>query len=174
MKGDSDSDIDPDPVPVLPSGLFTSEEKVEYERNMTAWIRRNPQRWQRIPTTEREKLALDLETWWMEKADDEIHRTVPKAVEYGAGDLEAIGRDMRMTGTSTAGETPDDELGVYFYLVGKMARWRSAIERGERVSDDTLFDIGVYVRMAQRIRTHGGWPGTPLPDLEFKYSEDKA
>ena len=52
------------------------------------------------------------------------------------------------------------ELGVFFYLIGKVARWQSAIERGERPSDDTLFDVGVYVRMAQRIRSHGGWPGT--------------
>ena len=29
------------------------------------------------------------------------------------------------------------------------------------VSDDTLGDIGVYVRMAQRVRSHGGWPGVP-------------
>lgn len=102
-----------------------------------------------------------LTDWWMEVAATEVEACVPKAIEYGAGDLEAIGRDMRMTGTSAEGETPDDELGVYFYIVGKVARWRSALERGERVSDDTLHDIGVYVRMAQRIRVAGGWPGIP-------------
>ena len=34
----------------------------------------------------------------------------------------------------------------------------AAIRRGEFVSDDTLFDIGVYVRMVQRMRETGNWP----------------
>jgi hypothetical protein len=33
--------------------------------------------------------------------------------------------------------------------------------RGDRPSDDTPYDIGVYVRMAQRVRDVGGWPFGP-------------
>lgn len=104
-----------------------------------------------------------LSEWWRQCADDEIARTVPKAVEYGATDLIDIGRNV----ARLAGREVDDrqaaELGIFFYLEGKFARWRSAIMEGRDVSDDTLFDIGVYVRMTQRIREFGSWPGTTEP-----------
>lgn len=119
-----------------------------------------------VPLDEENLMPLDpeqtLRQWWFERAADEIERTVPKAIEYGSDDLIEIGRQMAeamdfAVMPSNAGLA---ELGVYFYMVGKMARWTSAIRRGDQVSDDTLFDIGVYVRMAQRIRHTGGWPGT--------------
>lgn len=100
-----------------------------------------------------------LSRWWWAKAADEIERTVPKAIEYGSTDLIDIGLMLARTMGRTIDEEEAAELGVFFYLIGKVARWQSAIERGERPSDDTLFDIGVYVRMAQRIRDAGAWPG---------------
>lgn len=101
-----------------------------------------------------------LREWWTQTAEDEIALTVPKAVEYGATDLIDIGLMLARTMRRNVTEEEAAELGVFFYLIGKIARWQSAIERGERPSDDTLLDIGVYVRMAQRIRDAGGWPGT--------------
>ncbi len=102
----------------------------------------------------------ELEAWWLAMANEEIERTVPKAIEYGATDLDEIGRQIRLVGgLGSCPDTSDDELGVYFYMVGKMARWTDAIRTGRRVSDDTLFDIGIYVRMVQRIRHSGSWPG---------------
>ena len=102
----------------------------------------------------------ELEAWWLAMAQEEIERTVPKAIEYGSTDLDEIGRQMLAAGLHEGNhETPTEELGVYFYMVGKMARWTDAIRTGRRVSDDTLFDIGIYVRMVQRIRSAGGWPG---------------
>ena len=101
-----------------------------------------------------------LRQWWFTKANDEIELTVPKAVEYGSTDLIDIGLMLSRTMRRNVSEEEAAELGVFFYLIGKIARWQSAIERGERPSDDTLLDIGVYVRMAQRIRHSGGWPGT--------------
>jgi hypothetical protein len=102
----------------------------------------------------------ELTEWWVRLAETEVERTVPKAIEYSATDLTDIGHDL----ARTAGREVDDEeaaeLGVFFYLRGKMARWVGAVIAGQRVSDDTLFDIGVYVRMAQRIREKGSWPGT--------------
>jgi len=105
----------------------------------------------------------ELRTWWFNKASAEADQTVAKAIEYGSDDLVEIGRQMA-TVLHLEGPYSTDaelaELGVYFYIIGKLARWTSAIRRGDRPSDDTLLDIGVYVRMAQRIRDAGGWPGT--------------
>lgn len=102
----------------------------------------------------------ELRAWWFNKASSEIDATVPKAVEYGSTDLIDIGLMLARTMRREVTEEEAAELGVFFYLIGKIARWQSAIERGERPSDDTLLDIGIYVRMAQRIRESGGWPGT--------------
>lgn len=105
-------------------------------------------------------LRDQLRQWWFEKAEAEMGPTIDKAVEYGSTDLIDIGLMLARTMRRTITEEEAAELGVFFYLIGKIARWQSAIERGERPSDDTLLDIGVYVRMAQRIRDAGGWPGT--------------
>ena len=123
---------------------------------------------------QRNKMAAELETWWLEKAQAEVEATVPKAVEYSATDLFDMGRDL----LETMGRDPDSysageiaELGVYMYLLGKVSRWKGAIKDGRRVSDDSLFDIGVYVRMAQRIRTVGGWPGVSISEASDGISE---
>lgn len=100
-----------------------------------------------------------LADWWRDRAEDEIGQTVSKAIEYGATDLIDIGMMLARTMRREVSEEEAAELGVFFYLIGKIARWQSAIERGDRPSDDTLLDIGVYVRMAQRIRSAGSWPG---------------
>lgn len=111
-------------------------------------------------------LADQIATWWYGKANTEIDMVVPKAIEYGATDLIDIGLMLARTMRRTVTEEEAAELGVFFYLIGKIARWQSAIERGERPSDDTLLDIGVYVRMAQRIRDTGGWPTGPKGDTD--------
>jgi hypothetical protein len=100
-----------------------------------------------------------LADWWRDRAEEEIRRTIPKAIEYGATDLAEIGRAIaRLAAREVKSEQDATELGIYFYLVGKVARWDQALRRGERVSADTLFDLGVYVKMAQRNRDVGGWP----------------
>ena len=101
----------------------------------------------------------EIAAWWRGVAEDEIAAVVPKAIEYGAGDLEEIGRTLaRNMGREVTTEEAT-ELGIYFYIVGKLARWSDAVRTRRRVSDDTLHDLGVYVRMAQRNRAAGGWPG---------------
>lgn len=104
-----------------------------------------------------------LHEWWIQQAEDECARTIPKAVEYSAVDLTDIGHDLARTMGREVSDEEAAELGVFFYLRGKVARWVGAVTAGQRVSDDTLFDIGVYVRMAQRIREFGSWPGTEEP-----------
>lgn len=103
--------------------------------------------------------SAPLDEWWRKMAEVEIDKTVAKAREYGSTDLIDIGVMLGRTMRRAVSEEEAAELGVFFYLIGKVARWQSSIQRGERPSDDTLFDIGVYVRMAQRIRASGGWPG---------------
>jgi hypothetical protein len=101
----------------------------------------------------------DLADWWRDLTEQEIAATVPKAIEYGATDLIDIGSQMgRFIGRHLTDQDAA-ELGCWFYLIGKMARATSAIERGEKPSDDTVKDIGVYVKMIQRIRSAGSWPG---------------
>lgn len=107
---------------------------------------------------------LELRRWWMGLAESEIDRTVPKAVEYSSTDLTDIGHDLARTQGREIDDEEAAELGVFFYLRGKVARWVGAMIAGQRVSDDTLFDIGVYVRMAQRIRATGSWPGIAEDD----------
>lgn len=107
-------------------------------------------------------LKVALTNWWIDLAHAEVDRVVPKAVEYGSTDLMEVGRTlanvMQRDGLS---EEELTELGIYFYLVGKFARWMDAVRDNRRASDDTLHDIGVYVRMAQRTRAVGGWPAGP-------------
>jgi uncharacterized coiled-coil protein SlyX len=106
-----------------------------------------------------------LGQWWMNKAAAEVEPLIAKMTEYGgegrAFDLIDIGQaliDANVNFPGTFGVGQVQELGIYFYLVGKFARWKAAVSEGRSVSDDTLLDIGIYVRMAQRIREVGGWP----------------
>ncbi|QNJ57671.1 hypothetical protein SEA_KEANU_66 [Streptomyces phage Keanu] len=107
------------------------------------------------------ELEAALTSWWMDKASEETSAVVPKAVEYGATDLRDIGRDLADCMGREVTDEEATELGIFFYLRGKLSRWVDAVKRGDRPSDDTIYDIGVYCRMAQRNRDAGGWPGLP-------------
>lgn len=105
-------------------------------------------------------LEQELTAWWHDRARTEIIAVVPKMREYGSGDLVEVGRTLaRVAGRKVGSVADAAELGIFFYLVGKMARWADAVESGRRVSDDTIADIAVYARMVQRVRDVGGWPG---------------
>lgn len=105
-----------------------------------------------------------LEAWWRQVAEDEIGRTVPKAMEYGSADLKIIGEALLLAMPKLAeGLTLEErqkvgqELGIAFYLLGKTSRLFGAYERGRLPSDDTWFDIGIYAKMARRVREAGEW-----------------
>lgn len=104
----------------------------------------------------------ELNDWWVETARKEIDDMTAKMVEYGgngrAEDLIQIGQTLALTSGRKVDDEEATELGIYFYLIGKMARWTAAVVEGDRPSDDTLHDISVYTRMAQRARHSGGWP----------------
>lgn len=112
-----------------------------------------------------EKMKQVLSDWWLDRAHQDIEGVVPKAVEYSAVDLIEYGRTLALI-MDYKGEVTDEvatEIGIWGYLVGKVARWTGAIKEGRRVSDDTIHDIDIYAKMAQRNRDVGGWPFGPPP-----------
>lgn len=108
-----------------------------------------------------------LETWWEDTADAEIHSMIPKVIEYGAHDLAVIGDVMMLMRPELRGKVYPAELGIAFYALGKMARIMGAYADGIAPSDDSWHDLGIYARMAQRVRDADGWPG-PVAAAEFK------
>ena len=106
--------------------------------------------------------ANELEHWWLEMAKKEVEPLIDKLVEYGGGgravDLCDIGHDLARIQKRTVTDAEAAEIGIFFYVRGKMGRWLAALNDSRMVSDDTLYDIGIYVRMVQRIREKGGWP----------------
>jgi hypothetical protein len=116
------------------------------------------------PTLEQISEIDDLALWWEVTNRYELDKTIPKCVEYGArgADLVAIGRDTAEIGKmATPVGVLDEafwaELGIHFYLRGKIARSGEAFKNGVMPSYDTLFDSGVYSRMQQRVRHMGYW-----------------
>jgi hypothetical protein len=100
----------------------------------------------------------DLANWWRAETDKEIESVVPKAIEYGSADLKVIGFAL----SQMIGEPKDvtnDELGIAFYVLGKVARLVGAYADGRQPSDDTWHDIAIYTKMAQFAREHNGWGG---------------
>lgn len=83
----------------------------------------------------------------------------PKAVEYGANSMIEVGRTMaRIQGRHNISDEEATEMACMFYIAGKIGRWVDAVTAGKRPSTDTIYDIGIYAKMAQRIRDVGGWP----------------
>lgn len=101
-----------------------------------------------------------LGAWWMDDSHDLAFGCVTKAAEYGSGDLRDIGRRFWRLANRHVHEPLTDieaaEIGCYFYLVGKIARVDSALQRGDWASDDTWLDIEVYAKMVRAARA-GVW-----------------
>lgn len=100
--------------------------------------------------------------WWMQYAFAEALATAPKAEEYGSTELaeagHVLGSLLAKPLESPLSDAAAMETQIFQYVLGKIGRWTAAMRRGERVSDDTLFDIGVYVKMVRKIRETGEWP----------------
>lgn len=98
-----------------------------------------------------------VQEFWEDQTVQELAGLLPKVQDYGSFDLELIGDVMRRAGVNS--DMSNVELGIAFYLVGKIARIASAITDGHAPSSDTYHDISVYARMALYARIHGGvWP----------------
>lgn len=94
--------------------------------------------------------------WWMNTAERHADMVTPKMAEYGSRDLVEIGREFAaLAGREGLDDTVAYEVGVFFYLRGKVARWSAAVGRGEQVSQDTLDDIVAYSMMVLHNREEG-------------------
>lgn len=114
------------------------------------------------PTQEGDSpLYDDLHRWWMDIAAAEADAVVGKAIEYGSNSMTELGHEIAKLSARKVSDAEAIELACYFYIKGKIGRWSDSIVAGKPVSDDTIGDIGVYVRMVQRVRSNGGWPGEP-------------
>lgn len=109
----------------------------------------------------KQEARITLADWWIEAADHEIDMVVDKAIEYGATDLRDIGLALaEMAGGDLRNnESAATEIGIVFYVLGKVARLVAAVKEGRQPSLDTWLDIGIYARMAQRVHAVGSWPG---------------
>jgi hypothetical protein len=93
--------------------------------------------------------AQELHDWWLDHSTNEIDGMIEKLMEYGTGDLYEIGRTM--LGFFDPVRMEDHalcyEIGVMFYVVGKINRVISAAHKSEQASDDTWHDLAVYSKM---------------------------
>ena len=116
----------------------------------------------KMPLANDQAYAIEtLRNWWLEQSESEIMAVVPKAIEYGSADLDIIGYALSKF-AKQSDFTTNDELGIAFYILGKVARLIGAYSDGSKPSDDTWFDIAIYTKMAQRARAVGSWPGIDL------------
>src|SRR5699024_3150555 len=85
--------------------------------------------------------AQRVKNWWMKQAEEHADMVTPKMAEYGSRDLVEIGREFSaLAGEEGLSDEAAYEVGVFFYLRGKVARWSAAVGRGDQVSKDTLDD----------------------------------
>lgn len=127
------------------------------------WV---PQATKWIEVSDRGELA----DWWRALAESDIAKTLPKAQDYSAYDLELIGRSTVEMFTAAAEHLPWErtgtdpavyaEIGCWWYLLGKIGRAIGAIREGRLPSDDTCADARIYATMIARIRWAGAWPGS--------------
>lgn len=110
-------------------------------------------------TSGKSKKSVALDSWWMADAGDELAGVMPKAVEYGSSDLQLMGEALLMCMPQCRGKVAAEELAIAFYALGKTARLMGAYADGRSPSEDTWHDLGVYARMAKRVRAVGEWPG---------------
>lgn len=101
----------------------------------------------------------EVRVWWAETAFADGLLVVEKYQEYGNTALLEVGHQVAAVAGRKVTDGEAQELGIWFFMVGKMARWKTAILKGERASKDTLDDLAVYATMARRVHEAGSWPG---------------
>lgn len=101
--------------------------------------------------------AHHLANWWLAKSKAEIAAMVPKAIRYGSSDLLLMGAAMQLLFPGLSDKVSGQELGVWFYVLGKVARLLGGYAQGELPDIDSWWDMKVYATMAQHIREFGGW-----------------
>ena len=83
---------------------------------------------------------------------------IPKARTYGTTELSQLGATlMHVAGRGSVPERDAMQYAVWFYSIGKMARWTAAAKRGEQPTRDTVLDILVYALMWLKVEETGEW-----------------
>ena len=83
---------------------------------------------------------------------------IPKARTYGTTELSQLGATlMNVAGRGSVPERDAMQYAVWFYSIGKMARWTAAAKRGEQPTRDTVLDILVYALMWLKVEETGEW-----------------
>jgi hypothetical protein len=99
--------------------------------------------------------------WWTRNAEQTAEATATKCAEYGSQDLYGIGQNVARLAGRDIERDAAFELGCLFYMLGKIERAMSAVERGETASDDTWFDLHVYANMVLAHRAGVWMKGQP-------------
>lgn len=94
--------------------------------------------------------------WWTRNAETTAKATAAKCAEYGSHDLYGIGHNVAKMNNRAVSDSEAFEIGCLFYVLGKIERAMSAVQRGDTASDDTWFDLAVYATMVQAHRA-GVW-----------------
>jgi hypothetical protein len=103
------------------------------------------------------QLRLDeFAEWWIATSEEALDTMMPKVREYGSTDLQIVGEAMMKMMPQLEGKVTPAELGIAFYLLGKVGRVIGGYVDGHAPSDDTWYDIEVYAKMARRTRETGG------------------
>lgn len=101
--------------------------------------------------------AGELCDWMVGLFTDLIKRAVPKAIAYGSADLELMGSAMYQFHPELVGVVSGQELAIWFYVLGKVARLTGGYAQGARPDIDSWEDLLVYAAMAKRVRERGAW-----------------
>lgn len=116
-------------------------------------------------TVDQAREDQELQDWWERLAKSDIVNMLPKARERGGNDLYEVGRALGAIAEWQGSPNSEEEaraelveLGIWFYVIGKMARVQAALERGEVPDEDTTKDLRIYMMMIERVRSVGNWP----------------
>lgn len=104
----------------------------------------------------------DIADWWETTTKDDLAEYQRKNAEYGDADLSVIGGSLSLMAGNPKDVEWSDEIGIAFYLLGKVSRMISAYKEGSTPSDDTLKDIAIYAMMARlhrerKLRRSDAW-----------------
>lgn len=104
---------------------------------------------------------------------------IPKARTYGTTELSQLGATlMNVAGKGTVPERGSMQYAVWFYSIGKMARWTAAVKRGEQPTRDTVLDILVYALMWLKVEETGEWwvdmPSQETPSPSWLHRKGRA
>lgn len=117
----------------------------------------------------------DLIEWWIDTSQDDANGYTKKAREYGSYDLHMIGKVLIHAMVKPPEGVDPREVGVMFYLLGKIARVVSAYEAGKAPSDDTWHDIVVYAMMARLFRQEiAAAQEDETPEYELRGAQGEA